>query len=71
MPLYQYVCQGCQAEREILVRGSEEPVCPECGSSKLVKQLGVFNAMNGKSAKPASPCAMAGSCPNGGACGLS
>lgn len=41
MPLYEYKCQGCHETVEILVRSSETPVCPRCGSRKLDKQLSV------------------------------
>ena len=44
MPLYEYQCRDCQAEMELLVQGSREPVCPECGSGELVKQLSVVAA---------------------------
>jgi len=39
MPLYAYVCEACSAESELLVRGSETPVCPACGSEKLQQQV--------------------------------
>lgn len=70
MPLYQYVCQGCKAEREILVRGAEKPACPECGSTKLVQQASAFNTAIGGKQKAAPACGMSGCCPNAGACGL-
>ncbi|HEY8124937.1 MAG TPA: zinc ribbon domain-containing protein [Methylocystis sp.] len=39
MPLYAYVCDACAAESELLVRASETPVCPACGSEKLQQQV--------------------------------
>ncbi len=39
MPLYDYVCQDCQASFELLVRSSTQPVCPKCGSARLDKQV--------------------------------
>lgn len=39
MPLYEYVCQKCQQQMELLVRGSEEPRCPHCESSQLTRLL--------------------------------
>ena len=34
MPLYEYRCQKCEHEFEVLVssRNREEPTCPECGA---------------------------------------
>jgi putative FmdB family regulatory protein len=41
MPIYEYRCQSCQAEFEVLVRGSEKPECPQCESKKLERRLSV------------------------------
>jgi putative FmdB family regulatory protein len=41
MPLYEYTCESCRQDSEILVRGGERPECPECGSVKLTKRLSV------------------------------
>lgn len=35
MPLYAYMCQHCNADFELLVRASDVPACPSCGSEKL------------------------------------
>lgn len=39
MPLYVYNCQNCNAEFELLVRASDVPACPSCGSEKLQQQV--------------------------------
>jgi putative FmdB family regulatory protein len=39
MPLYAYTCQDCEAEFELLVRASDTPQCPACGSAKLAQQV--------------------------------
>jgi putative FmdB family regulatory protein len=39
MPLYVYNCQDCNAEFELLVRSSDVPACPSCGSEKLQQQV--------------------------------
>ncbi len=44
MPIYEYHCDKCEAEVEILLRGKETPMCPQCGSSKLDKLLSVAAA---------------------------
>ena len=44
MPLYEYVCQDCESQAELLVQGSQQPECPKCGSAKLTKLLSVVAA---------------------------
>lgn len=41
MPIYEYTCEKCQADFELLIRGSEKPVCPECGGGRLAKRFSV------------------------------
>lgn len=41
MPLYEYSCDDCHRDFELLVRGDERPACPECGSGALSKQFSV------------------------------
>lgn len=41
MPIYEFDCQDCGRQVEILVRGNESPVCPECSSPSLEKRLSV------------------------------
>jgi putative FmdB family regulatory protein len=35
MPLFEFKCETCQHQFEELVRGSEKPACPSCGSQQL------------------------------------
>lgn len=53
MPIYEYLCPACQHGFEELVRGDQQPVCPQCGGKKLEKQLSV----------PAAPQASAANLP--------
>jgi len=39
MPLYAYTCQSCNADFELLIRSSDVPACPACGSEKLQQQV--------------------------------
>ena len=39
MPIFDYICTDCKHEFEALVRGSKIPVCPQCQSAALEKQL--------------------------------
>jgi len=44
MPIYEFHCEKCERDSEILVRSREWKgmKCPHCGSSKLTKRLSVF-----------------------------
>ncbi len=39
MPIYEYICDSCGNEFELLVRGSETPACPECANAELTRKL--------------------------------
>jgi putative FmdB family regulatory protein len=39
MPLYSYQCKACDHVFEKLVRSSDVPTCPSCGSEDLDKLL--------------------------------
>jgi putative FmdB family regulatory protein len=39
MPLYSYHCQECDKDAELLVRSSETPACPACGSQSLERLM--------------------------------
>jgi putative FmdB family regulatory protein len=39
MPIYDYHCNQCQQDFELLVRASSTPTCPHCGSTALDKLL--------------------------------
>lgn len=41
MPIYEYTCQACNSDFELLLRGSEKAACPECGNGKLTKRFSV------------------------------
>jgi putative FmdB family regulatory protein len=61
MPLFEFVCETCKTSREILVRGDEKPVCPECGSSRMRKQASAFAPLS-SSEGASTPCSAASSC---------
>ncbi len=65
MPLYEFVCQQCEREQELLVRGEETPLCEACGSTRLTKLLSA-PAAHSSSSRPESP--PAGSCGSGCGC---
>lgn len=39
MPLYDFHCRDCDKTTELLVRTSDTPTCPACGSSQMEKLL--------------------------------
>lgn len=41
MPLFEFDCADCGQAAEILVRGSEAPVCPHCSSPALARRISV------------------------------
>ena len=67
MPLYEYVCQDCESQAELLVQGSQQPECPKCGGAKLTKLLSVVAAPGRDSSAASSSTRPSGAC--GPACG--
>jgi len=65
MPIYEFVCMSCEAHFEELVRGEMEVACPECGATKVARQLSTF-AMVASGGEP-STLGGGGCC--GGSCG--
>ncbi len=49
MPIYEYECDGCRDEFELLIRGDETPKCPDCGGTKLQRLLSTPAAHTGGS----------------------
>lgn len=80
MPLYEYHCEACGANIELLVRNSEaKPKCSECDSPKLTKQLSVVSGHVAGGASPGLPMMSSGGCGKpqcgmgpggGGRCGM-
>jgi putative FmdB family regulatory protein len=74
MPLYEYACQTCEKQFEVLVRGTETPECPTCHGTALERQFSVFAARTAGGAPEAmSAQAGCGRCgdPRGpGACSM-
>jgi len=66
MPIYEFVCMSCEAHFEELVRGEMEVSCPDCGATKVAKQLSTF-AMVGAGGQTEAFGGGGGCC--GGSCG--
>jgi putative FmdB family regulatory protein len=67
MPIYEFHCEKCERDSEILVRSSDwkGTTCPHCGSKKLSKKFSVFAAAGSGGGNDAPMCASGG----GGCCG--
>jgi len=68
MPIYEFHCEKCEQDSEILVRSSKwkGTRCPKCGSAKLKKKLSVFASSGGATGGSEAPaCDGKG----GGGCG--
>lgn len=64
MPIYEYACQDCDQDFELLIRGDDQPVCPACGGVHLNKQFSVVAAhsANTRSLPVCQPPAASGGC---------
>lgn len=62
MPLYEYQCQNCTQQVEVLVLGNQKPECPLCGSKKLDRHLSVVATPSTKSSAGDSPPMPQGGC---------
>jgi putative FmdB family regulatory protein len=68
MPLYEYTCQECGQQAELLVRDGGALQCPQCGSPKLQKLLSIVAAPSrgespgGGGDGPAGPCGSSCGC---------
>ncbi|HLX71895.1 MAG TPA: zinc ribbon domain-containing protein [Verrucomicrobiae bacterium] len=69
MPIYEFHCEKCGRDSEIIVRSSDwkGTRCPQCGSAKLEKKFSVFASANGGSGDGAS-CESGGGGGGGGCC---
>ena len=69
MPIYEYRCDKCGHQFEVLIRNQADypSACPACRKGKPVKAFSSFAALSGSATK-AAPCA-GGACPlPGGGC---
>lgn len=50
MPIYEYRCENCGEQVEILVRSrmSAPPACPHCGSTRLGRLLSLPHVVTGE-----------------------
>lgn len=71
MPIYEYTCSRCKHTCELLIRGEETPVCPECGSEQLAKELSVpATPAMGSASLPTMPMGCGRPACGGGRCAM-
>ncbi len=58
MPTYEYHCEKCAADFELLILGQERAECPQCGSKKLTQLMSAPAGRVGSGQLP-----LAGGCP--------
>jgi len=58
MPIYEFYCEKCERDSEILVRSSNwnGTKCPHCGSTKLEKKFSTFASTGPSSGGEAPSC---------------
>jgi putative FmdB family regulatory protein len=66
MPIFEYHCEQCEHDFELLSRAGEPPECPECHSVSLRKKWSTFAAQGG--GKPIGASAVTGHA-HGAGCG--
>jgi putative FmdB family regulatory protein len=68
MPIYEFHCEKCGEDSEVLVRSAKwtGTKCPHCGSSKLEKKFSTFAAA---AAAESSGCNNSGGGGGGHCCG--
>lgn len=42
MPIFEFGCEGCGKEFELLVRSDTTAACPACGGTELSRKLSLF-----------------------------
>ena len=70
MPIYEFHCEKCEQDSEILVRSNDwkGTKCPHCGSSKLKKSFSTFASATAGAA-PAPAATSCATKPSGCGCG--
>jgi putative FmdB family regulatory protein len=67
MPIYEYHCEECGQDSELLVTANAKPDCPKCGGRKMSKLLSIVAAPTRDGSPGREPGMGGGSC--GAGCG--
>ena len=62
MPLYEYSCRSCSNAFEALVRSSDQPTCPACGSTDLTRLMSVVSVGGRSDSTMEQPLGACGTC---------
>jgi len=68
MPIYEYICQDCKNEFEVIRSMSQADVpmaCAKCGGENIKRKLSVFYAESGGKAVAGTSTPSCGSCSAG------
>jgi putative FmdB family regulatory protein len=57
MPIFEYLCEKCGNECELIVFRDDEPACPACGDKGLKKKMSTFGFSVGYKFKGSSSSA--------------
>jgi putative FmdB family regulatory protein len=68
MPLYEYHCDECGRESELLVSSNTTPDCPQCGSTRMSKLLSIVASPSRDGSTGGQPGPGGGSCGSGCGC---
>jgi len=55
MPIFEYICEKCRNEFELLVFRNDEPACTKCGDKNPRKKMSACSFSVGNTSKAASP----------------
>jgi len=69
MPIFEYGCQSCGKQFELLVRSDTQLSCPDCGGAKLNRKLSLFASHVAKPSGLVPPCHSGGHGCDMGRCG--
>ncbi len=68
MPIFEFVCNTCEKPFEELVRSAnavDEVICPQCGSTKVQKQISMFASRSSGGSSFSLGASQAASCSTG------
>ena len=65
MPIYEYRCDRCAEEFEVLVFGKKTIECPKCSSREVTKKLSTFGMSGVEKPFAGSSSASCSSCSKG------
>ena len=72
MPIFEFNCDSCDTEFEILVQSKGEISCPDCSSTNLTKRFSTFATSGQETAlrDQPGPCGTCGDPRGAGSCAM-